>query len=337
MRKQISLIHLAFWAYILIQTFSPILFIKIENDQLPYLFISVILGIINFYLIYFFVFNQIYLVKRKWLIVLKALLAIVLISGFRLMIYYLFSKYITQIPPEKLFFESHEIYGEVRITVVNCIYAFLLKSLIDWLTFQKKEADTLTQNQASEIALLRSQINPHFLFNTLNNIYSLVYKKSDDAPEAIMKLSDIMRYMLYESNSEKVLLSKEIIYIKSFIELYQLRLKDKNFINFSVNGDVQNIMIAPMLIIPLVENAIKHGLKNISPGIIIKLEIEKQLFKFSVTNYYDPNEMINKDIAGGIGISNLIRRLDLIYPKKYNFIVDKIDKSYKVNLSIELE
>jgi len=139
------------------------------------------------------------------------------------------------------------------------IYSLLIRLAINWYENQKLQADFINQKQISELALLRSQVNPHFFFNTLNNIYSLVYQKSDDAPEAVMKLSSIMRYMLYDATTDKVLLEKEIEYLKSFIELEKLRLRNKDFVSLTINGSSEGLTIAPMILIPFVENAFKHA------------------------------------------------------------------------------
>ncbi len=189
------------------------------------------------------------------------------------------------------------------------------------------------QNQTSEQALLRSQINPHFLFNTLNNIYSLVYQKSSSAPEALMKLSDIMRYMLYDTSADMVFLDKEVQYLRSFIDLHMLRLKNKDFVSFDVIGDPAGKQIAPMLLIAFVENAFKHGNKSVpSPGIQIALNCASNKLRFDVKNY--KNTSAAKDSLGGIGLANVKRRLELIYHDKYKLEIHDLDVKFEVNLII---
>lgn len=196
----------------------------------------------------------------------------------------------------------------------------------------KVELDT--QNQTSEQALLRSQINPHFLFNTLNNIYSLVYQKSEAAPNAVMKLSEIMRYMLYDTSSDKVFLEKEIQYLQSFIELQLLRLKNRDFVSFEIKGDLKGKQIAPMLLIPFVENAFKHGSKAVSmPGIIIKLNSTPDYLAFEVKN--TKNKSGIKDSSGGIGLANVRRRLDLIYHSNYSLKINEDDDKFEIDLVIQ--
>ncbi|HEX2935961.1 MAG TPA: two-component regulator propeller domain-containing protein [Bacteroidales bacterium] len=193
------------------------------------------------------------------------------------------------------------------------------------------------QNAVSEMGLLKSQINPHFLFNTLNNIYSLVYQKSEDAPSAVMRLSELMRYMVYETNSVKVALEKEINYLKSFIELQLLRLRNKDYAEFNIEGNIYGKTIAPMLLIPFVENAFKHGNKKApNPGIIINLAIEDKGIRFDVTNYYQ-NGAVNKDEIGGIGIENVKRRLELIHPNSHVLNISQTESQYKTHLEITLQ
>jgi two-component system LytT family sensor kinase len=191
----------------------------------------------------------------------------------------------------------------------------------------------MLEKQSGELALLRSQINPHFLFNTLNNIYSLVYKKSDDAPEAVMKMSSIMRYMLYDATTDKVLLEKEIEYLKSFIELEKLRIRHKDFVELNITGNVEGRTIAPMLLIPFVENAFKHGSRSVTnPGIRINLSIGPKQILFEVSNHVRQNGTATKDEVGGIGLTNIRRRLNLLYPGKYQLDINQNEDMYLVNL-----
>jgi ligand-binding sensor domain-containing protein/sensor histidine kinase YesM len=201
---------------------------------------------------------------------------------------------------------------------------------------QQLKTELTAQNQTSELALLRSQINPHFLFNTLNNIYSLVYQKSESGPEAVMKLSEIMRYMLYEATSEKVLLQNEINYLKSFIELQLLRIKNREFVSFNINGNVERRTISPMLLIAFVENAFKHGVKRgVNPGIIINLDVSDNKITFEVINYCRRNGELNKDLTGGIGLANIKRRLELLHPNKFKLDILNNEDLYHVKLHID--
>jgi ligand-binding sensor domain-containing protein/sensor histidine kinase YesM len=201
---------------------------------------------------------------------------------------------------------------------------------------QQLKKELVVHNQSSELALLRSQINPHFLFNTLNNIYSLVYQRSDNAPEAVMKLSEIMRYMLYEATTEKVLLQNEINYLKSFIELQLLRIKNRDFVSFNITGNLAARTISPMLLIAFVENAFKHGIKKgDNHGISINLEVTDNKLIFDITNYCRMSAPVNKDKTGGIGLTNIKRRLELLYPSHFTLDIRKDNEIYHVRLELD--
>lgn len=227
-------------------------------------------------------------------------------------------------------------FNSLRLVIIISTYAFLIRLAIGWFETQKLKSELLLQNQMSELALLRSQVNPHFLFNTLNNIYSLVYKKSEDAPAAIMKMSAIMRYMLYDATTDKVLLEKEIEYLKSFIELQLLRTRQKDFVTMTIQGTIESHTIIPMLLIPFVENAFKHGNKNIiPPGIIINLNIEQNRIIFQISNYLRKNSNISRDKSRGIGLNNIRRRLDLLFPGKHVLDIWEDQNMYHVKLILE--
>ncbi len=217
------------------------------------------------------------------------------------------------------------------------VLAVSIKLFKLWFIYQQEKAQLKNQSLTSELALLRSQINPHFLFNTLNNIDSLVSINPDKASNSIIKLSEIMRYMLYDSNADFVPLEKEIDYIQSFVSLQQLRFKDPEFTSFVVEGETKGKRIPPMLIIPFVENAYKHGKKNVkAPGIKIHIEIQQKLYTFSITNAYNVNEKVEKDPFSGYGLTNIRRRLDLLYKDNYYLNIDTKNGIYHVILTIRI-
>jgi two-component system LytT family sensor kinase len=331
------LIHILFWVYMISQlllsysgkdAWSQLNF----QDIFSYYFVN----ILTFYTIYFslrFLFTR----ENKLFSVLLGLALLTFIVFSRIGIDYVIWKYIWPMKGGKpVIIDSSWILNSVRLTVVFTIYSVLVRLAIDWYESQKLKAELINRNQASELALLRSQVNPHFLFNTLNNIYSLVYKKSDDAPEAVMKLSSIMRYMLYDATTDKVLLDKEIEYLKSFIELQKLRVRQQDFVEIAIHGDPNGKTIAPMLLIPFVENAFKHGSKNVpNPGIRINLFIEPHKIQFVVTNYIRISTDAAGDPSGGIGMHNIQRRLDLLYPGKHSLVITEDQDIFTVKLIIE--
>lgn len=219
----------------------------------------------------------------------------------------------------------------------SIIFVFLstvLKFTIDWFLNERIQRDLENQRLTAELSFLKSQINPHFLFNSLNSIYSLAYQKSDTTPEAILKLSEIMRYMLYECNDNKVELTKELQYLQNYIDLQKIRFGNKAFINFEVKGEVTNQHIVPLLLISFIENAFKHGIANDAASPIkLKINLEDGHLYFFIQNKKHTH---NRDSSGGIGLNNVRRRLDLLYPGKYNLEIRDEADTYTVQLSLVL-
>lgn len=203
---------------------------------------------------------------------------------------------------------------------------------------QEKEASALkSENLETELKFLKSQINPHFLFNALHNIYTLSYIKSDLAPEMILKLSDMLRYILYDCTAEQVLLSKEINYLQNYVELQQLKAEDAD-ITIDIATDIpQNLQIAPMLLVPFLENSFKHGkIEDTQNGWIrLQLSWESPCVCFKVENSV-PDAEFTKDKVGGIGIANVMRRLELLYKDRHELEIESDETSYKVNLKIKV-
>jgi two-component system LytT family sensor kinase len=222
-------------------------------------------------------------------------------------------------------------------TITSCMFIFLsivLQFTVDWFTNERVQRDLENQRLTAELAFLKSQINPHFLFNSLNSIYSLAYQKSDTTPEAILKLSEIMRYMLYECNDNKVDLAKELTYLQNYIDLQKIRFGKKAYVDFEVNGAVTNQRIAPLLLIAFIENAFKHGVAN-DPAAPIKMIIN--LSDGHLSFYMENKKHVhNRDSSGGIGLNNVKRRLDLLYPGNYNLEIHDDADTYTCELSLIL-
>jgi sensor histidine kinase YesM len=234
------------------------------------------------------------------------------------------------------FWHINPFYSFINIYTVVGVFASI-KLLKYWYKNQQVKAELENKNKTSELALLRSQLNPHFLFNTLNNIDSLVLTNPEKASDAIIKLSDIMRFMLYDTSTDSVPLEKEINYLKSYISLQQIRLKDPGFVQVEITGDCAGKSIAPMLFIPFVENAFKHGQKNVkAPGIKISLECQKDSINFEVKNHVDTIQDMNKDNTAGIGLANTKRRLELLYPGRHNLTIEIENSTYISRLNISI-
>lgn len=221
----------------------------------------------------------------------------------------------------------------ILTVAVSTIYQFIKdKAKADKHANQKQE-----ENLKTELSFLRSQISPHFIFNVLNNIVALVRMKSDELEPTVMKLSSLMQYMLYETDEEKVLLKSEVEYLQSYIDLQQQRFGSKVKMSVSLNVNESSYEIEPMLLIPFVENAFKHGVGLIeNPQINIELYTKDNNLYFFIRNKYNSITNETKDKTSGIGLTNVKRRLNLLYGNNHNLIVNNDGHWYSVSLQIKL-
>jgi two-component system, LytTR family, sensor kinase len=203
----------------------------------------------------------------------------------------------------------------------------------EWLGTEKKNEQIEKEKLVTELSFLKTQINPHFLFNTLNNIYSLALIKSDATAGAVLKLSSIMRYVLNETKHDWVPLEKEIEFINHFIDLQKVRLTDKMKIAFTVSGDVDGKQIAPLILIPFIENAFKYGISTKEPAeIILDLKADADKITFYVKNKIFTSE--HDKNGHSIGLKNTRRRLELLYPEKHTLNVSEENRYFIVNLTL---
>lgn len=218
----------------------------------------------------------------------------------------------------------------------------VLSIITGWWRYQQEKQHLLTQTMQSELRFLKSQINPHFLFNTLNNLYALTLKKSDKAPEIVLKLSEIMRYMLYECNERRVLLSKEIQYMQNYLDLERLRQPPSVEISLRAEGNISDQMIAPLLFIAFLENSFKHGLNNqITAGGYVRavLRVQGDDLEFAIENSKSeqaPKAEHTGVKRGGIGLVNVRHRLELLYPENHELLIENEPQRYAVTLLLKL-
>jgi LytS/YehU family sensor histidine kinase len=232
-------------------------------------------------------------------------------------------------------------FENVTSTITYCAIAVIigggLKSLIHFIEQKKKQEELEKQNIKSELALLRTQLNPHFLFNTLHNIDTLIFENQNKASKSLVKLSDIMRYMLKDAKDDFVNLNKELENLENYIELEKLRLKNDKFLKYSASGNSEGLKIAPMVLLPFIENAFKHSVdSDLENGINIRIITEGRIIKFICENKFDKSDSGNDEVHG-IGLDIIKKRLELIYPKKHRLNIISDDSTYKVNLEILLD
>jgi two-component system, LytTR family, sensor kinase len=211
------------------------------------------------------------------------------------------------------------------------------KLLMDWFKAEREKKEIENENLSSELSFLKSQVSPHFLFNTLNNIYSLSLSNSNLTSDAILKLSQLLRYMLYESDVKQVGLDKEVEYLNNYIELQKMRTRSGDItISFITSGNLSENVIEPMLLIPFIENAFKHGINySMRSKIFISLSLLENVLHLKVKN--DINSTKEKDKAKGIGLNNVKRRLDLLYPGNHKLVIKEEQDKFMVQLEIVLK
>lgn len=220
-------------------------------------------------------------------------------------------------------------------TFIIILLSSTIRLTQEWYKNEKQTHLMTREKLSSELSFLKSQVNPHFLFNTLNGIYSLANKKSDKTAGAIVKLSELMRHMLYESEKEFISLEKEIEYLENYIELQKLRLSKDAKVVFDVQGDISNKVIEPMLLIPFIENAFKHGVDAGEVEIEIKLNVSEKELNLKVKNRI--SESKEKDDSSGIGLKNIIKQLKYRYPDNHNLTIDDQDGIFEIELMLKLK
>jgi sensor histidine kinase YesM len=216
------------------------------------------------------------------------------------------------------------------------LWSIAYRLLLDRLREDRIKAETQNENLKTELSFLRSQVSPHFMFNVMNNMVALARKKSDILEPSLIKLSSLLRYMLYETDDEEVSLQKEIEYLQSYIDLQKQRFADNAKIDVSLNDVVGQLRIHPMLLIPFVENAFKHGTGMFMPEIAIRLKTDQRKLLFEVSNRYSVNGKEIKDRSSGIGLTNVRRRLNLLYGDNHKLQIEKDDTFYTVKLEMLL-
>jgi two-component system LytT family sensor kinase len=341
------IIHIAAWACFLL---LPLVFLPIPRapresnifaERYLTTFFIVNLGIIMaFYYLNTYLFIPKLLDTKKFLAYTLLILILLVFYGFFPRIYHgLFGSLQPQLqppgrPPRP---RNYPLVNSYNIAIFLMVFVFStgIKVINQWLRSEQRNKEIANEKLQAELSFLKAQINPHFLFNTLNNIYALASSQSEHTAAAVMKLSSIMRYVLTEARNDLVPLEKEILFTTHYIELQKMRLTDKTSIDFTIKGDPMGRQIAPLLLLPFVENAFKYGIstREWSP-IRILLEINENSLYFSISNHKHFSTSLKMAENTGIGINNTRRRLDLLYDGKYELIIDDKTNEFSVHLNI---
>lgn len=344
MNKKFKYLHIGYWMLVLIQTLLVSLGTGVLGTSfdwnlfssivLPVKFIQIVCSALFFYANYLFLI-PFFLKKGN---ISKYLLSII----FTLLIFSPLYYYLEQHLYPLIGWKSYELdlnfWFALMITLssnfVNIFLGLLLSYLMDWRTMSVQKEIVEKEQFKTELAFLKSQINPHYLFNTINDIYALTQQQSPEAPNALLKLSELLRYMLRESDDQFVPLSKEILYLENVIELQKIGQKGSSYVNFEVVGEISQLKIAPLILINFVENAFKHGIFNDkNTPITLLIIVENHELNFQVINSINH---VKKDKTGGIGLVNVKRRLSLIYAEKHSLTINQLDNEFIVNLKLNL-
>lgn len=323
-------LHILVWVLLLMVPFIVFRNVKLETG-LPgnFFLITNLYHIGLFYLNAYFLYPRVFTKKTWWLYFI--LVVAILMLSFRIKLFF-----ITLANPS---FSLDGLntrfiaFPPVPFLIASFIYSYIR----DRIRRDREEKERKAERLASELKFLRSQVSPHFLFNVLTNLVSLARQKSGLLEPTLIKLSDLMRYMLYESNNEKFPLSSEIASLENYVELQRLRFGDDVKIGMDIEVDNPSCYIEPMLLIPFVENAFKHGIGLVNdPFIDIKLQSKDQHLLYKVANNYNKDNL-SKDKNSGIGLVNVENRLKLLYGKNYSLNIKDDGEMYVVELNLNLQ
>ncbi|MCU0355328.1 MAG: histidine kinase [Cytophagales bacterium] len=239
---------------------------------------------------------------------------------------------------EKYLYRTRFVVNVTLVTLFITIFVGMLRFAAEWFELEAKKRAVENERLSAELRFLKAQINPHFLFNTLNNLYYLAFTQSPNTTEVIAKLSQMMRYMIYDSNHPRVRLEKEIEYMQNYISLEKLRLNEQIPIRFEVRGEPGHVLIAPLILITFLENAFKHGVSNnfAEAWVDVQLEINGNVCTYTVENSKLPEQAL-KEEKSGIGLQNVRRRLELSYPNQYDLRISDHPDHYRIELKLNVE
>ena len=309
---------------------------KISKAFETIIFLALLPSAISFYSFYYFLFPR-FFSKKKY--ALTALFGVCIsyaagVIGY-VFLFQQFSDTSCAKESENIFFPMTLFMG--FISLICGIIALVIQGFITWFEEVKQRELLAQKNHDMEMALVKSQLDPHFLFNTINNIDVLILRDAEKASDYLNHLSDIMRFMLFETKSDEISLSKEIEYIKKYIELQRIRTANELYVNFNITGTVEGKNIAPMVFIPFIENAFKHtNNKKIENAITITIDISHSEVRMTCENKYDPARPPRQE-SNGLGNGLISKRLDLLYPNSHQLIITNLNNTYTVTLVIKHE
>ena len=351
------LVHVVFWLVIFFYEAVQTSFTIERTDIMVWFTLREVATImlVHYFLVYYAIPR--FLLKARWFYFLLSILLsyVVLMTGLYYSVYFLqvngfvtgelhrMASFVLKYDFSTTLVDPNRMYGLLGFSQ-SLVISLLIKTVIDFyrsnfrrLALAKENAELEKEKTELELSFLKAQINPHFFFNTLNNIYALIEDKDEFAANIVLKLSDLMRYSLYEANHTKISLAREMQFIQDYVKLEKIRHKEHVVIETDIRTIPGNLEITPLILISFVENAFKHGVNNTIDHSWVRLRatVEGDTLTFIVTNS-KPERLRKETVQGGIGLINVYRRLDLLYRDRHQLTVDNQPLSYSVTLTIKL-
>ena len=338
-RNRVLLLHLSFWCvYLSFNLYQITMFQRARGFEWGQLFASatvqLVFTVLIAYLNYFYTWPRFLKSKNILRYLVEFSIPFALLITARVHLHRLIVDGYTH--QNEYFYSTFFIVQITAVTLFIVLFVGMLRFAVDWFEFESRKKEVENERLIAELNFLKSQINPHFLFNTLNNLYYLAYTKSENTTEVIAKLSQMMRYMIYDSNHPRVLLTKEIEYMQNYISLERLRLNDQIPIEFKIEGSPENVWIAPLIFITFLENSFKHGVSNNNANAWVKINIQLREKQCIYTVENSKALLVSNTEKSGIGLQNVTRRLELSYPGQYTMNVEDKADVYFVKLAIAL-
>ena len=343
-KKPRVLWHLVFWVVFI--SFFALVYGSFDEDYGKQYLILLTDAVIQAPAVYFTLYFLMprYLFQERYLEFISSLVLVILVFSALIWANYVLVQNPIFWPDNH--YEPHFLnYGKILKNTTKIYPVLVLTIIIKWFKYwyveQKSNRLLVEEKLKAELNFLKAQVHPHFLFNTLNNLYALTLKNSKEAPEVVLKLSDLLNYMLYECSSDEVLVEKEIKLVKDYIDLEKIRYGDRLNTAFNVRGSAAGKRMAPLMILPFVENSFKHGVSDEmnDSWVSIDLELKEQMLTLKVENSKSKEELKEDhfNYKEGIGLKNVKRRLELIYPEQHNLEMHDSNEAFLVILTLDFK
>ncbi len=338
-KRSTEMLHVVFWgiyftffSYQLISLNEKITYFQFFLEAFTHMAFVMVVSYIN----YFYLLNR-FLKHKRFVQYIIELAVLVLLN----LLWYMFVKkqILLSFGQHACFVYSSKFFAiNLQICLSIVFFISMLKLIEDRIKLDAQQKEIESERMATELRFLKSQINPHFLFNTLNNLYYLALTNSSNTPSVIEKLSQMMRYMIYDSNHVDVLVNKEIESLKNYISLEKLRLDKDIPINFTIEGNFEGKKIVPLIFISFLENAFKHGvnINHKESFIDIHVSINSNDLNFKIKNSVLPKRFDQEPESSGLGMVNAKKRLELSYPNNYTLDIIELENTFEAILNIKL-